>query len=160
MTVLLFLLAFILPLLFKMEHKDHGNDTTIAGSLYNTARQSVMAYSPPELASSINREFHPLFTFMVVLPYQLFFLVWILSGEQVDEPNFLHDVIFANLGIGAILLGGAALRCLLGYLISGKVKNIYDYQDEPSSVPDTASRKSGSAKKSGKPLDNKSLPLQ
>lgn len=72
----------------------------------------------PKLQSFVKDEFHGLFTFSLVVGFELLYLLWLMSGGPLSEQN-LFKRLFVHIHLALMLVGGAALRCLAGYMIAG-----------------------------------------
>ncbi|KAH9404577.1 hypothetical protein TYRP_000403 [Tyrophagus putrescentiae] len=106
---------------------ENNPQSTGLGKLYAKCYDATMEKLPKDLIPLVKREFHALFTFSVSLPIQLFYLWYILSGNT-EENGF--GFISLHFHLLVILFGGAAVRCLVGYLVNGKVLEVgscYDY---------------------------------
>lgn len=103
---------------------------TVMGSLFKRAQGAAFARIPEEIKPAMGREFHALYTFALTLPFQLLYLILPLASGS-DGGTF--SSVIAHLHIGIIIIGGAVLRCLLGFFISGQIANegsTYDYPEE------------------------------
>lgn len=138
---------------------ENNPQCTSLGKLYGKCFDATMEKLPKDLTPFVKREFHALFTFAISLPIQLFYLWYILSGNT-DENGF--GFISLHFHLLVILFGGAALRCLAGYLVNGKVLDVgssYDYPNggESGSPQETgASRSKISNQSAGKKNANSS----
>lgn len=100
---------------------------TALGKLYAKSYDAALAKVPKDLVPAVKREFHAIFTFAFVMPLQLFYLWYILSGNTLENG---FGFISLHFHLTVTLLGAAALRCLVGYLINGKIMEqgaCYDY---------------------------------
>ena len=114
-----------------------GDGATAMRHLYLTVAEMVTSKLPEDLAGTIGRQFHPLFTWAVVMPFQLFYLIYLMHDGLLasSESSFLQTATM-HFHIFVIMVGGAMLRCLIGFLISGQLVEdgtTYDYPNESSS---------------------------
>lgn len=104
--------------------RDTFEQPTGMAALYCIAHDNIIEKVPSKVKQIVSQNSHALFTFLVVLPIQLLFMAAVFPNS--DEGGFL----IRNLNVVLVLLGGAVLRCFIGYLISGKVLEVgalYDY---------------------------------
>lgn len=92
------------------------------GRLYGQCKELVVKSwlgGTGRLAELVDAEFHPMFTFVVTLLFQLLYLRWLMSGGSLADYNFLHRYFF-YLHVAAFLVLSALLRCSFGYVILGQ----------------------------------------
>lgn len=107
-----------------MSIRDTLEQPTGMAALYCIAHDNIIEKLPSKVKQIVSLHFHALFTFFVVLPIQLLFMAAVFPNS--DEGGFL----IRNLNAILVLLGGAVLRCFIGFLISGKIVGVgelYDY---------------------------------
>lgn len=83
---------------------------------YVLARQFVLGRTSGKVHRLLEQEFNPIFTWSLVAVLQMAYLGWLLSRGSLNQANVL--VRFgAQLHIVLLLVGGAALRCFLAWLV-------------------------------------------
>lgn len=109
--------------------------TALSGAL-KSMHSFVVSKMPDEFASSISSLFYPLFTFTVVMPVQLLYVVSVLSSGR---PG-----LFAQFHIAFILFGAAAFRILIGFVIFGDVIQVGEtFEDKAAQLCDSYQPASG-----------------
>lgn len=83
---------------------------------YVYARQCVLLRTSGKVHRLLEQEFNPIFTWSLVAVLQVAYLGWLFSRGSLNQANVL--VRFgAQIHIGVLLVGGAALRCVLAWLV-------------------------------------------
>jgi len=98
--------------------------------LYLAFKDATLSRIPGPYRPIIEQEFNPLFTFVVAFIIQMRYLLSLMGQGSVIEANFLKR-FSSQAHIAILLVGGVAIRCLLGYIVSGgwpsQVSSIFDY---------------------------------
>ena len=126
----------------KTQNSTTSSGSSIFGSgcgslirtLYLQCKEAVKSqcgHFSNRLVIVVDTEFHAVFTFVVVLMFQLLYLRWIISDGAIAERNFLSRY-FTYINLAIFLIISAILRCMVGYVVNGDHVQSGDTYDYPT----------------------------
>ena len=95
-------------------------ETTLWKTFYNYVKSHTMHHCPESHRKVVENEFHPIFTFIFgCLLIQIAYFMSLVSRGSLSDFNIISRQL-AHIHVAIMLIGGAMIRCLIGYLIAQK----------------------------------------